>query len=61
MSWGSSVSIVPGCGLNDRMIGVQFPEGSGNFSLQHCIHTGSEAHPASYATSTGGSLPGAGA
>jgi hypothetical protein len=30
------------------MIGVRVPAGAGNFSLHHHVHTGSEAHPASY-------------
>jgi hypothetical protein len=29
-------------------IGVRFPAGDGNFSLQHHVQTGSGAHPASY-------------
>jgi hypothetical protein len=35
-------------GLDDRMIGVRFPAGAGNFSLRYRVHTGSGAHPASY-------------
>jgi len=35
--------------------GFQFPAGEGNFSLPHCIQTGSGACPASYQISTGGS------
>jgi hypothetical protein len=31
--------------------------GAGNFSLHHCIQTGSGAHPASYPVGTGGSFP----
>jgi len=39
-------------------IGVRFPgEGkNGFFSLRHRVHTGSEAHPATYAMGTGGSF-----
>jgi hypothetical protein len=32
MSWDSSVDIATDYGLNDRMIGVRFPEGAGEFS-----------------------------
>jgi hypothetical protein len=42
-----------GYGLGDRMIGVRFPAGGGNFSLHHRVQTGSEAHPASYPVGTG--------
>jgi hypothetical protein len=44
-------------GLDDRT-GGRFPEGAGNFSLRHRVHTDSGAHPASYAVGTGGSFPG---
>jgi hypothetical protein len=47
----SSVGIATGNGLDDRMIGVRFAEGAGNFSLRHQVHTGSGAHPASYSMS----------
>jgi hypothetical protein len=33
-------------GLDDRVIGVLFPAGAGNFSLRHDVQTGSGAHPA---------------
>jgi hypothetical protein len=58
MSWGSSVSIETGYGLNDR--GFRFPAGAGNFSLLHCLQTGSGAHPASYpmGTRAGVKMPG---
>jgi len=32
--------------------------GAGNFSLHHCVQTGSGPHPASYPKGTGGSFPG---
>jgi hypothetical protein len=51
------LGIVTGYGLNDRMIGVRFPTGDGNFSLHHRIQTGSGAHPPSYPVGTGGSFP----
>jgi hypothetical protein len=44
-------------GLNDRMIGVRFPAGAGNFSVRHHVQTGSGAHPTSYPMGTGGSFP----
>jgi hypothetical protein len=31
---------------------------SGNFSLHHCVQTGSEAHPASYSLGNRGAFPG---
>jgi hypothetical protein len=40
------------------MIGVRFPQGTGNFSLHHRLQTGCEAHAASYPMSTRGSLRG---
>jgi len=42
-------------GLDDRMIGVRFPAGDGNFYLLHHVQTGSGAQPASYPMGTGGS------
>jgi hypothetical protein len=57
VSRDSSVSIETDDGLNNRMIGVRFPAGAGNFSLLHSVQTGSGVHPASYPMSTGGSLP----
>jgi hypothetical protein len=38
--------------------GVRVPAGAGNFSLHHCVQTGSGAHPASYPLGTRGSFPG---
>jgi hypothetical protein len=40
------------------LIAVGFDAGAGDFSLRHRVQTGSEAHPASYTMSTGGSFPG---
>jgi hypothetical protein len=37
---------------------VRVPAGARNFSLHHRVHTGSEAHPASYPPGTRGSFPG---
>jgi len=37
---------------------VRVPADTGNFSLYHCVQTGSGAHRASYAMGTGGSFPG---
>jgi hypothetical protein len=48
VSRDSSVGIALGYGLDDRGSRVRFPEGAGNFSLHHCVQTGSGAHPASY-------------
>jgi hypothetical protein len=39
-------------------IGVRFPAGAGNFSLNHRVQNGSGAHPASYPMGTRGSFPG---
>jgi hypothetical protein len=52
----SSLGIATGYGLDDRVIGVRFPEGAGNFSLRHHVQTGSGDHPASYPMGTGGSF-----
>jgi hypothetical protein len=54
----SSVGIVLGYGLDDRVSRVPFPAWAGNFSLHHRVQNGSEAHPASYPTGTRGSFPG---
>jgi hypothetical protein len=58
MSRCSSVGIALGYGLDDRGSRVQFPEGTGNFSLHHRVQNGSGAHPASYPMGTRGSFPG---
>jgi hypothetical protein len=47
-----------GYGLDDRGSRVRFPAGTGNFSLNHRVHIGSGAHPASYRMGTRGSFPG---
>jgi hypothetical protein len=51
---GSSGSIVPDYGLDDRAIEVRSPTGA-DFSSSPCVQTGSEAHLASYPMGTGGS------
>jgi hypothetical protein len=53
-----SVGIALSYGLDDRVSGVRFPAGAGNFSLHHCVQNGSGAHPASYPMGTRGSFPG---
>jgi hypothetical protein len=60
----NSVGIATGYGLEDRMIGVQFPAGDANFSLHHQVQTGSGVYPVSYpmdtrASFTGGKAAGA--
>jgi hypothetical protein len=54
---GSLVNIVSACGLDDRAIGVQSPAEAKDFSSSFRVHTGSEAHPASYTMGTGGPFP----
>jgi hypothetical protein len=54
----SPVGTATGYWLDERMIGVRFPAGAGNFSLRHHVQTGSGSHPASYPVGTGGSFPG---
>jgi hypothetical protein len=58
MSRNNSVGIETCYGLDDRMIGVRFPAGAGNFSPLHHVQSGSGAHPASYSMDTGGYFPG---
>jgi hypothetical protein len=48
--------IVPGCGLDNRVIQVQFPGEAKDFSSSLCIQTSSKAHPASSTVGTGGSF-----
>jgi hypothetical protein len=55
---GSSVSIVPGYGLDDRAIVVRSPAGAKDFSSSLCVQTGSGAHPASCTMGTVGPFPG---
>jgi hypothetical protein len=57
-SWDSSVDIATDYELDDRMIKVRILAEAANFSLEHCIQTGSGVHPASYPMCTGGSFPG---
>jgi hypothetical protein len=57
-SWGSSVSIASGYGLDDRVIGVRSLAGAENFSSSLYVHTGSDAHPAFCTMGTGGPFPG---
>jgi hypothetical protein len=54
----SSVGIELGYGLDDRGSRVRFPAGTGNFSLNHRVHNGSGAHPASYPMDKMGSFLG---
>jgi hypothetical protein len=54
---GSSGSIDSEYGLDDRAIGVRSLTGAKDFSCSLCVQTGSDAHPASCQTSTGGSFP----
>jgi hypothetical protein len=56
VSQNSAVGIATGYGLDDQMIGIQFPVGAGNFSLRHRSQTGSGSHPASYPVGTGGAF-----
>jgi hypothetical protein len=46
-------------GLDDRAIGARSPAAAKDFSSNLCVQTGSEAHPASCTTGTGGPFPGA--
>jgi hypothetical protein len=58
MNWDSSVCIAADYGLDDWMIGVWFLAGVWNFSLRHCVQTGSGAHPASCPMGIGGFFSG---
>jgi hypothetical protein len=53
LSRDSSVGVATGFELGYRMIGVRFPVGAGDFSLQHRVRTGSGAHPAFCRMATG--------
>jgi hypothetical protein len=55
---GSSVSIVSGYGLDDRVIEVWSPAEAEDFSSNLCVQTGSGAHPASCTMGTGFLSPG---
>jgi hypothetical protein len=55
-SWGSSVSVVSDYRLDDR---VRSPAETKEFSSNLCVHTGSEAHPASCTMGTEGPFRGA--
>jgi hypothetical protein len=57
ISFGSSVGIALGYGLDDRGSRVRFPAGAGNLSLFHRVQNSSGAHPASYPMGTRGSFP----
>jgi hypothetical protein len=57
-SLGSSVSIVSGYGLDDRVIEVRSPAGAEDFSSSLCVQTDSGAHPASYTIGARGPFPG---
>jgi hypothetical protein len=52
------VSVVSGCGLDDRAIEVRSPAEAKDFSSSLCVQTGSEAHPAFCTMGTGGPFPG---
>jgi hypothetical protein len=54
----SSVSIVSGCGLDNRVIEVQSAAGAKDFFSNLCVQTGSGAHPASSLMGTGVLSPG---
>jgi hypothetical protein len=49
--------IATGYELDDRIIGVRFPSGVGNFSLRNRVQTGSGAHRTSFPMGTGGFFP----
>jgi hypothetical protein len=57
-SWGSSVSIVSGYGLDDRTIEVRSPAEARDFSSNLCVQTSSGAHSDSCTTGNGGSFLG---
>jgi hypothetical protein len=58
LSRDSSVGIVTGYGLDDRMIGVPFLAGAGNFFSSPPRTDRLVAYPASYPMGTGVSFPG---
>jgi hypothetical protein len=53
-SQGSSVNIVSGYVLDDRVIEVRSPAEARNFFYSLCVQTSSGARPASCTVSTGG-------
>jgi hypothetical protein len=55
----SSVSVVPGYGLDDRVIEVRSPQRRKDFSSSLCGQTGSGAHSASCTMGTGSPFSGA--
>jgi hypothetical protein len=55
---GSSVSIVSGCGLDDRVIEVRSPAKAQDFTSSFLVQTNSGAHPNSYTKDTGCRFPG---
>jgi hypothetical protein len=54
---GSSVCIVFGYGLDDRVIEVRSPAEAKDFSSNLYVQTGSGVHPASCTIGTAGSFP----
>jgi hypothetical protein len=54
----SSVSVMSGYGLDDRMFQVRSQAEVKDFSSSLCVQTGSETHPASSTMGTGGPFPG---
>jgi hypothetical protein len=53
------LAVSTGYWLDDRMIGVRFPAGAGNFPLHHrYVQNGSGTHLASYTMGTRDSFPG---
>jgi hypothetical protein len=58
VSHTSSLLVVTGVGLDDRMIGVRFSARAENYSLRHRVQTCSGAHPAYCPMRTGDSFPG---
>jgi len=57
-SWGSSVNIVSGYGLDDQATEVWSLAEARDFSSNLCVQTDSGAHPASCTMGTGGPFPG---
>jgi hypothetical protein len=55
---GSSVSIVSGHRLDDRVIEVQYPAEAKDFSSSLCVQTGFVALPSSCTMGTGSPFPG---